>query len=63
MSVWSCIPADQLTALEHVLPTALPMISDSELNTVVLTFGFVLVALVLVYHALLVNVPESDKSV
>lgn len=35
------------------------MISDSELNTVVLTFGFVSVGLVLVYHAILTNSREK----
>lgn len=39
------------------------MISDGDLNTVVLTFGFVSVGLVLLYHAISVNVKglESRK--
>lgn len=36
------------------------MITDAELNTVVLTFGFVSVGLVLAYHALSVNVKEAS---
>lgn len=37
------------------------MITDEDLNTVVLTFGFVSVALVLVYHAILTNVKSLKE--
>lgn len=37
------------------------MISDDGLNTVVLTFGFVSVGLILVYHAISVNVKDVDS--
>lgn len=36
------------------------MISDSDLNMVVLTFGFVSVGLILVYHAISVNTKKTD---
>lgn len=37
------------------------MITDNELNTVVLTFGFVSVALVLVYHAISTNTKHHQE--
>lgn len=36
------------------------MISDDDLNTVVLTFGFVSVGLILIYQAISVNTKRTD---
>lgn len=37
------------------------MITDDQLNTVVLTFGFASVILILVYHAISTNVKNLNK--